>query len=136
MVRGKSWWIPTTREGTTTLYYEDKWAILWNVSTQSFEHRGCFTAGHTGEGRPFGNKYTPNAGELLDMWHMKRVRTGTVGQADDQYVDSIRYDKDKAPEAGRKSDPNTGGYKNNVSETRRARSSPRRATRQHHHTGS
>jgi hypothetical protein len=67
---------------------------------------------------------------------MKRVRTGTVGQADDQYVDSIRYDKDKAPEAGRKSDPNTGGYKNNVSETRRARSSPRRATRQHHHTGS
>lgn len=32
-----------------------------------------------------------------------------MGQIDDQYVDNTRYDKDKAPEAGRKSDPKTGG---------------------------
>jgi hypothetical protein len=41
------------------------------------------------------------------MW-AKTSRTGTVGQVDDQYVDSTRYDKEKSPEAGRKSDPKTG----------------------------
>src|SRR5258708_40290966 len=40
---------------------------------------------------------------------MKSIRTGYIGQADDQYLDHTRYDKDKAPEAGRKSDPKTGG---------------------------
>ena len=54
-------------------------------------------------------------GELLDLWHWKSVRTGSVGQFDNQYVDGTRYDKDKAPEAGRKSDPKTGGgYADNV----------------------
>ena len=57
----------------------------------------------------FGNKYTPSANERLDMWHWKGVRTGSVGQVDDQFVDNTKYDKEKAPEAGRKSDPNTGG---------------------------
>ncbi len=51
-------------------------------------------------------------------WH--RCRAGTVDQADDQYVDNTRYDKDKAPEAGRKSDPSTGGgYTNNVSDDKK-----------------
>jgi hypothetical protein len=54
------------------------------------------------------------------MWHWKGVRTGTIGQVDDQYVDNTKYDKDKAPEAGRKSDPNTGGgYKANVSDDKK-----------------
>jgi Ethylbenzene dehydrogenase len=45
------------------------------------------------------------------MWHMKSVRGGYIGQTDDQYLDHTRYDKEKAPEAGRKSDPKTGrGY--------------------------
>ncbi len=44
-------------------------------------------------------------GSFLSNWHWKSVRTGSVGQVDDQYVDGTRYDKDKAPEAGHKSDP-------------------------------
>ena len=40
---------------------------------------------------------------------MKSIRTGYIGQVDDQYVDHTRFDKEKAPEAGRKSDPKTGG---------------------------
>jgi hypothetical protein len=40
---------------------------------------------------------------------MKSVRTGYIGQIDNQYVDHTRYDKDKARDAGRKSDSNTGG---------------------------
>jgi hypothetical protein len=108
---------PDDKGGDNNLYYEDKMAMAWNISSPAFEQRGCMSACHTGEGKPFGNKYTPNPGELLDLWHWKSVRTGSVGQFDNQYVDSTRYDKDKAPEAGRKSDAKTGGgYVDNLSD--------------------
>jgi ethylbenzene dehydrogenase len=111
---------PDDKGGDNNKYYEDKLAILWNISTPAFEQRGCLAACHTGEGKPYGNKYTSAAGERLDMWHWKGVRTGSVGQVDDQFVDNTKYDKDKAPEAGRKSDPNTGGgYKANVSDDKK-----------------
>ncbi len=100
---------PEDKGGDDNVYYEDKFAILWNISSPAFEQRGCLSTCHPGEGKPFGNKYTKDAGERLDLWHWKGVRTGPVGQIDDQYVDNTRYDKDKAPEAGRKSDPKTGG---------------------------
>ncbi len=106
--------------GDNNLYYEDKMAILWNINSPAFAQTGCFSTCHVGEGKPFGNKYTPNPGERLDLWHWKSVRTGSVGQLDDQWVDSTRYDKDKAPEAGRKSDPKTGGgYVDNVSDDKK-----------------
>ena len=96
---------PSDKGGDNNLYYEDKFAMIWNISSPAFEQRGCLSACHTGEGKPYGNKYTANAGERLDIWHWKGVRTGSVGQIDDQYADNTRYDKEKAPEAGRKSDP-------------------------------
>ena len=105
---------PNDKGGDNNLYYEDKMALIWNISSPAFEAKGCMSACHTGEGKPFGNKYTATAGERLDMWHWKGVRTGTIGQIDDQYVDNTRYD-DKNPNAGRKSDPKTGGgYVDNV----------------------
>ncbi len=111
---------PADKGGDNNLYYEDKFAMAWNIGSPAFEQKGCMSACHTGEGKPFGNKYTPNASERLDLWHWKGVRTGTIGQIDDQYVDGTRYDKDKAPEAGRKSDPNTGGgYKANISDDKK-----------------
>jgi hypothetical protein len=111
---------PDDKGGDNNKYYEDKLAILWNISSPAFEQKGCLSACHTGEGKPYGNKYTASAGERLDMWHWKGVRMGSVGQVDDQYVDNTKYDKEKAPEAGRKSDPNTGGgYKNNVSDDKK-----------------
>ncbi|HET7874961.1 MAG TPA: ethylbenzene dehydrogenase-related protein, partial [Methylomirabilota bacterium] len=100
---------PNDKGGDNNLYYEDKWGMIWNISSPAFEQKGCMSACHTGEGKPFGNKYTANAGERLDMWHMKGVRTATIGQVDDQYVDNTRYDKEKTPNAGRKSDPKIGG---------------------------
>jgi hypothetical protein len=111
---------PGDKGGDNNLYYEDKFAMLWNMSSPAFEQRGCLSACHTGEGKPYGNKYTASAGERLDIWHWKGIRTGPIGQIDDQYVDHTRYDKDKSPEAGRKSDPNTGGgYKNNVGDDKK-----------------
>ncbi len=111
---------PNDKGGDNNLYYEDKAAIIWNINSPAFAAGGCFSTCHVGEGKPFGNKYTANPGERLDLWHWKSVRTGSVGQMDDQWVDNTRYDKDKAPEAGRKSDPKTGGgYVDNVSDDKK-----------------
>ncbi|MBI5870794.1 MAG: hypothetical protein HZB44_07565 [Actinobacteria bacterium] len=86
--------------------YEDKFAVLWNINTPGFETQGCGVTCHWNDDRnhgKFGRKYTPNAGELVDMWHFKSVRTGAVfsgdlsmgvsniGQTDDQYIDSTNY---------------------------------------------
>jgi len=105
---------PDDKGGDNNKYYEDKFALIWNInnSIKGFDSQGCFALCHAGEqGKPFGNKYTASEGEFGDIWHMKSIRTGYIGQADDQYVDHTRFDKDKAPEAGRKSDPKTaGGY--------------------------
>jgi Ethylbenzene dehydrogenase len=105
---------PNDKGGDDNLYYEDKFALIWNIgnSIKNFTTLGCMAACHVGEpGKPYGNKYTASEGELGDIWHMKSIRTGYIGQVDDQYLDHTRFDKDKAPEAGRKSDPKTaGGY--------------------------
>ena len=109
---------PADKGGDNNTYYEDKMAMIWAISSPSFEARGCLAACHTGEGKPYGNKYLP-AGEKADIWHWKSVRTGSIGQIDDQWLDDTKYDKDKAPEAGRKSDPKTGGgYADNVNEAK------------------
>lgn len=99
---------PENKGGDDNLYYEDKLSLIWAIKAPTFEKSGCFAGCHLGETKPYGNKYLP-AGELADMWHWKSIRTGSVNQIDDQYLDDTKYDKEKAPEAGRKSDPKTGG---------------------------
>jgi len=101
---------PNNKGGDDNMYYEDKYALIWNInnSIKGFGQQGCMAACHAGEpGKAFGNKYTASEGELGDIWHMKSIRT--PGQTDDQYLDHTRFDKDKSPEAGRKSDAKTGG---------------------------
>ncbi|MBI2504501.1 MAG: ethylbenzene dehydrogenase [Candidatus Latescibacteria bacterium] len=102
--------------GDDNVFYEDKMAFIWNIdnSITGFNQAGCFATCHAGEaGKPYGNKYTANPGEMGDIWHWKSVRTGSVNQIDDQYVDDMRYSSD-TPEAGRHSDPKTsGGYTDN-----------------------
>jgi Ethylbenzene dehydrogenase len=103
---------PKDKGGDDNVYYEDKIALIWNIgnSIKNFGQMGCMAACHMGEaGKPYGNKYTATEGELGDIWHLKSIRTGYIGQVDDQYLDHTRYDKDKSPEAGRKSDAKTGG---------------------------
>ena len=102
---------PDDKGGDNNKYYEDKLALIWSIgnSIKGFDENGCFMLCHMGEAKPYGNKYTAEAGELGDIWHLKMVRGGYIGQTDNQYVDHTRYDKEKSPEAGRKSDPKTGG---------------------------
>jgi hypothetical protein len=102
---------PANKGGDDNVYYEDKWAFLWPASpVRNFEKQGCTVACHTGEGKPFGNKYTRDEGEILDMWHMKGMRTAPMGWLDDQYTDHTRYDAQKSPNAGRKGDPGGPEY--------------------------
>jgi len=104
---------PNDKGGDDNVYYEDKWAMIWNIndSVAGFNQSGCAVMCHIGEGKPFGNKYTAKDGELADMWHMKGSRNGVNGQVDDQYVDATRYDAKSAPNAGRKGDPGGPDYK-------------------------
>lgn len=105
---------PDDKGGDNNKYYEDKAAMIWSVNDSifGFEKRGCQMACHSGEpGKAYGNKYTEEKGEIGDIWHVKTVRTGPVGQLDDQWLDNTRFDAQKSPEAGRHSDPKTaGGY--------------------------
>ena len=98
---------PADKGGDDNIYYEDKWAMIWNIdnSIKGFDKEGCAAMCHLGQGKPYGNKYTASAGELGDIWHMKGSRTAPLGFVDDQYVDHTRYDPKASPNAGRKSDP-------------------------------
>jgi hypothetical protein len=105
---------PADTGGDDNVYYEDKWAIIWNInnSIAGFDKQGCGVFCHAGEpGKPYGNKYTAKEGELGDMWHMKGSRTAPVGNVDDQYLDHTRFDPQKSPAAGRKSDPGGPEYR-------------------------
>lgn len=103
---------PADKGGDDNVYYEDKWAMLWpiNNSVKGFETKGCAVMCHMGQGKPYGNKYTREEGEIADLWHMKSGRTAPFGFVDDQYTDHTRYDPKASPNAGRKSDPSGSEY--------------------------
>lgn len=103
---------PADKGGDDNMYYEDKWAMIWSIdnSIKGFEEQGCAALCHLGQGKPYGNKYTTNPGELGDIWHAKSARTVPLGLVDDQYVDHTRYDAQKEPNAGRKNEDAQGDY--------------------------
>ncbi|MDJ0621319.1 MAG: ethylbenzene dehydrogenase-related protein [Desulfocapsaceae bacterium] len=95
-------------------YYEDKFAMYWNISTKGFEEDGCMISCHLDmEGdSSAGRKFTASADETIDMWHAKYVRSLPMGMFDDQYVDN-NTDPKANKGWGRKGDTGKGGYKNN-----------------------
>ncbi|MBF0472055.1 MAG: hypothetical protein HQL48_11870 [Gammaproteobacteria bacterium] len=107
---------PDDKGGDNNKFYEDKAALIWTIndSIDGFDRDGCFALCHDDEPpKPYGNKYTESEGEIGDIWHIKTVRTGPVGQIDDQYVNHTRYDAEKMKGAGRHSDAKiSGGYSN------------------------
>jgi len=109
--------------GHNNTAYEDKFALFWNINASGFGDKGCAVACHKARGgrlgkfedKSPGRKYTNKSGETIDMWHWKGVRSGSVGQVDDQYVDDTK-DPGQNANWGRKNDVATGGgYKPNVS---------------------
>lgn len=100
--------------GHDNTYYEDKFAMFWNISTKGFAEEGCMIACHLDEpgDTSAGRKYTASGDETIDMWHAKFVRSLPMGMWDDQYVDN-NTDPKKNKGWGRKGDTGKGGYKNN-----------------------
>lgn len=108
--------------GHDNTYYEDKFGMYWNISTKGFKKKGCDISCHMTEDginngvkdSSAGRKYTRKAGETIDMWHWKGVRTNPLGLFDDQYVDN-NTDVSKNKGWGRRGDTKIGGgYKNNI----------------------
>lgn len=106
--------LKTSSKHDENTYYEDKFAILWNIdnSITGFNQNGCMVTCHIGEGKAYGNMRTSAKGESGDMWHWKSVRTGPVNQLDDKYLNHT------SP-SGRHADPKqAGGYSNNINQTK------------------
>lgn len=112
--------------GHDNTYYEDKLGMFWNINARGFQKKGCDIACHMAEdgkvdGRVDtspGRKFTRRAGETIDMWHWKSVRSNPVGMFDDQFVDSTR-DPKANKNWGRKGDHKLGGgYKNNTNKAK------------------
>ncbi|MEN8189620.1 MAG: ethylbenzene dehydrogenase-related protein [Thermodesulfobacteriota bacterium] len=100
--------------GHDNTYYEDKFAMFWDISAKGFREEGCMIACHMDQpgDKSAGRKYTGAADETIDMWHAKYVRSLPMGMFDDQYVNS-NTDPKKNKNWGRKGDTGKGGYKNN-----------------------
>ena len=98
---------------TRDAFYEDKYAILWDVdnSTDGWPAQTCFATCHAGLSVADGGArhYTEAAGQTVDMWHWKQARTSFYGQFDDQRQDETQPN-------GRHSDANDGQapYTNNA----------------------
>lgn len=92
-------------------FYEDKFAFLFNVnnSVAGWDQSTCWSSCHTGMSAADGYaRHYTNAGESIDMWHWKGVRTDVNFQADDQYQD------DAQPNGRHGDSKDSGGYTNNT----------------------
>lgn len=102
--------------GHDNTFYEDKFAILWDINTKGFAKLGCAIVCHASvngktngvEDKSPGRKYTNKPGETVDMWHWKGVRSDPVGQVDDQFIND-NDPKGDAKDWGRQPDAKTGG---------------------------
>jgi hypothetical protein len=96
---------------TRQAFYEDKLSFLFNVnnSVANWNSSTCYASCHQGlsEEDGFARHYT-QAGETIDMWHWKSVRTGPNQQFDDQ------FQNDTQPNGRHSDDKVSGGYTNNV----------------------
>ncbi len=105
---------------TRDAFYEDKFAMLWNVnnSVTEFNTAGCYATCHTSldpltHAGATGRHFTGSGTEFIDMWHWKSVRTGfPSNQFDDQLQNNTEFDP---ADGGRHGDPKiSGGYADNV----------------------
>ncbi|MGB3212303.1 MAG: ethylbenzene dehydrogenase-related protein [Desulforhopalus sp.] len=71
--------------------------MFWNINTKGFESEGCMVSCHLNEpgDTSAGRKYTETAGETIDMWHAKYVRSMPMGMFDNQYVDNNTAPQEK-----------------------------------------
>jgi len=102
-------------EKTRDAFYEDKFAMLFNVneSVPGWAAETCYASCHTGltEDEGYARHYTQAAGEAVDMWHWKMARTNFYGTFDDQNQTNVFVEGEG--KNGRHSDAGVGPYSNN-----------------------
>jgi hypothetical protein len=95
-------------------YYEDKFGVMLSASPElaggGSSHLGSQPiAGKPGSPNARGMHYTSD-GSIVDVWHWKSVRTGPLGQLDDNYFGPPMEPEDgKRYTGGYTQDPKTGG---------------------------
>jgi hypothetical protein len=101
-------------------FYEDKFAFLFPVGeVNGFNSATCYATCHKSSTidapkDKHTRHYLTTEGQVVDMWHWKRVRGTYLGQVDDQQM--VYDDPAKGSSAnGRKGDSSgSGGYSNNT----------------------
>ncbi len=79
-------------------FNEDKFGMLWNISTYDFPAKTCYASCHmntptidpaTGKTIPAtsGNHYTNNVSERIDQWHIHLMKDLVYNQGSDEYQD-------------------------------------------------
>ena len=105
-------------------FYEDKVAFLWPTATSEtaeWNNSTCYSSCHAVDqsvGYSTTTKHYANTGQVIDMWHWKRVRTEPYNMVDDQKINAIANlgapTATEKAEGGRGSDDKTaGGYSDN-----------------------
>ena len=100
-------------------FYEDKFAFLWAATeVAGFASNTCYATCHQGltvtdPSQKSARHYTNNEGELVDMWHWKRVRSSYPPTTIDDQQMVYREDTGTADVNGRKGDEGSAGYHNN-----------------------
>ncbi len=101
-------------------YYEDKFAMLWAATTvQGFDVNTCYATCHQGltltsPSDKATRHYTNSAGEIVDMWHWKRVRCSYEPTTVDDQQMVYKENTGEANQNGRTGDEGDKGYHSNV----------------------
>ncbi len=98
--------------GHENTFYEDKFAIQWNISSPEFATQGCLGGCHAGADKAKPTKKYNNSG-LTDMWHWKSVRTEPNGQLDDKHVGFLASGDCKGENCRLGDSKDGGGYRDN-----------------------
>lgn len=100
-------------------FYEDKFAFLFPVGdVAGFEASTCYATCHSGlDIANAKDKHTrhflKNSGEVVDMWHWKRVRGTFAGQVDDQQMTYVAAPYNSSSNGRGGDETGAGGYANN-----------------------
>ena len=94
-------------------YYEDKFAVQWNINSPKFAAVGCVASCHSKVSNAVPGKKYNSSGELTDLWHWKSVRTEPNGQIDDGYVADPGSGKCEGLNCRLSDGKTAGGYKDN-----------------------
>jgi hypothetical protein len=100
-------------------FYEDKFAFLWAATeVEGFAATTCYATCHQGLALvnptdKTARHYLNNAGEVVDMWHWKRVRCAVEPTILDDQQMVYKANTGDSDVNGRTGDAGTAGYHNN-----------------------